>query len=108
VRNGKIEGHVKEYYENGSIKIEESYKNGKAEGIAKIYYENGKIKEEASFKNGKRYGLKFYFLNGAVIEVEYQNNSAASGVCISANGKRTPLTDSELIYLNKGEGVICQ
>ena len=53
-------GINKEYYENGIIKEEISYKDGKLNGVSKEYYENGFLKSESTFKDG--------VLNGIVIE----------------------------------------
>ena len=53
-------GINKEYYENGIIKEEISYKDGKLNGISKEYYENGSLKSESTFKDG--------VLDGKVIE----------------------------------------
>lgn len=53
-------GMNKEYYENGILKEEISYKDGKLDGIYKEYYENGSLKSQSTFKNG--------VLDGSVIE----------------------------------------
>ena len=53
-------GINKEYYENGNIKEEISYKNGKLNGVSKEYYENGSLKSESTFIDG--------VLNGKVKE----------------------------------------
>ena len=53
-------GINKEYYENGIIKEEISYKDGKLNGVSKEYYENGSLKSESTFKDG--------VLDGKVIE----------------------------------------
>ena len=45
-------GINKEYYENGNIKEEISYKNGKLNGVSMEYYENGSLKSESTFKDG--------------------------------------------------------
>ena len=56
----KGSGINKEYYENGIIKEEISYKDGKLNGVSKEYYENGSLKSESTFKDG--------VLDGKVIE----------------------------------------
>ena len=50
-------GINKEYYENGIIKEEISYKDGKLNGISKEYYENGSLKSESTFKDGVLHGI---------------------------------------------------
>ena len=44
------------YYENGNLKSEFSYKNDKLEGVGKRYSESGELISEANFKNGKKEG----------------------------------------------------
>ena len=47
-------GVQKDYYENGKLQGEATYKNGQLDGVAKLYDESGKLIEEATFKNGKQ------------------------------------------------------
>ena len=64
-KNGKLDGIVREYYENKKIKGELPCKNGKREGVAKIYYRNGKLKEETPYKKDKKEGMgRMYYENG--------------------------------------------
>ena len=45
-----------------------TFKNGKEDGPLKEYWENGQLRYEGTFKNGERYGLwKFYNSNGKII-----------------------------------------
>ena len=61
---------VREYYENGTVKVEWNYKNGRLEGVRKIYYRNGNPLAEGNYKDGKLEGTsKGYHENGA-LEVE--------------------------------------
>lgn len=41
--NKKINGIVKEYYEDGKLRYEFPYKDGKENGIKKWYYKSGKL-----------------------------------------------------------------
>lgn len=43
----------REYYKNGQVKSEWSYKKGVLDGPYKAYYESGRLKAETVFKNGK-------------------------------------------------------
>jgi hypothetical protein len=107
--NGNIDGIVKLYYENGKIKVEIPFKKSNLEGLAKLYDESGKLQSEMPYKDGKKEGLyKGYSENGAILEIQYKNNSAVSGVCISSTGKKTSLTNHEITYWNKGEKILCQ
>ncbi len=46
----------KEFYENGKLKIEATYKSGKKNGVEKGYHENGKLKYKAHWIDGKQDG----------------------------------------------------
>jgi len=47
---------VKQYYENGQLKSELTYKAGELEGPWKEYYESGKLKAEGLFEDGEPVG----------------------------------------------------
>jgi antitoxin component YwqK of YwqJK toxin-antitoxin module len=58
---------IKEYYPNGKLKIEKSYKKGKQDGVTKVYYENGKLGAERIFQNGKIKSIHTY-KDGRIID----------------------------------------
>ncbi|GAB1444762.1 MAG: toxin-antitoxin system YwqK family antitoxin [Cyclobacteriaceae bacterium] len=70
----QLHGIYKEY-KYTTLKEERNYQNGKLEGIVKVYYDNGKIMEEGAYQNGTRHGVsKWYDQDGNVtIEYEYDN-----------------------------------
>ncbi len=52
--NGKLEGKVVKYYDDGTtLKEESEYKNGVMHGNSKYFDEQGKVKLEYTYKNGK-------------------------------------------------------
>lgn len=65
----------KQFYPNGNIEVDQSFKNGKLSGIRKIYYPNGKIHIEEKFKDGNRIDFRnTYHLSGQLIEsVKYSH-----------------------------------
>jgi antitoxin component YwqK of YwqJK toxin-antitoxin module len=68
-------------------------KDGIANGLYKGYYESGKLKEKTYFKDGNVEWLgKIYLLNGAVVEAQYKNNIATSGVSVQTGGEPRLLT----------------
>ena len=69
--NGKWNGKVKEYYNNGKLKFEGEYLNGKG----KKYNKECKLIFEGEYVNGERNGkVKEYYNNGKLIfELEYLN-----------------------------------
>ena len=54
IKNGKVKGLYKEYYESGVAKEKGNLKNNKREGLWKYYDESGKLKEKVNYRNGER------------------------------------------------------
>ena len=54
--NGKQEGKVTWWYENGQKALEGNYKNGKLEGKQTYWYDNGQLWYEGNYINGKLEG----------------------------------------------------
>ena len=50
--NGKLEGTVKKYYDNGNIMEESLYKGGKLNGISKWYDQQGNVTLQYEYKDG--------------------------------------------------------
>jgi antitoxin component YwqK of YwqJK toxin-antitoxin module len=65
---------AKQYYENGQLEVERTYKNGKENGVAKRYHENGQLEAKGTYKNGKEDGVwNFYYENGQLrYEITYK------------------------------------
>ena len=62
----------KQCYPSGNLRMEKSYKNGKLDGIIKVYYENGELGAERIYKNGKLQSIHIY-KNGKIIEHKTYN-----------------------------------
>ena len=78
--NGQLDGIYREYYENGQLKLECTYKNGQLEGIAKEYYKNNQLSCEYNFRDGKLDGLcKEYYESGKIKEEYYCKNGEFEG-----------------------------
>ena len=73
--NGKRNGKVKEYNDNGNLRFEGEYLNGELVGKGKGYYNNGNLHYEGQYLNGKRNGKwKEYYDNGKLEFIgEYLN-----------------------------------
>lgn len=70
--NGKVEGNVEAFYDNGSILITKNYKNDLLEGNQTSYFPTGVKKMVYSFKNGMQVGKeKSYSPNG---KLKYEVN----------------------------------
>lgn len=67
-------GEYKEF-NYATVKEQRNYKNGKLEGLVKIFYDNGKLMEDGMYQNGLREGVsKWYDQEGNVtITYEYKN-----------------------------------
>lgn len=52
-KNGKLEGTVKKYYDDGSIMEESLYTSGKLNGVSKWYDQQGNVTLEYEYENGK-------------------------------------------------------
>ncbi len=64
-KDGKLDGVLKTWFENGQLSSEDLYKNGLANGVFKIWRENGQQLAETSWKKDKANGqVKFWYENG--------------------------------------------
>ena len=65
----------KEYWPNGKVKWERTYKDGKLDGVSTVYDEAGTLREEIPFKNGKKDGLyRSYYSDGKLrTEANYKD-----------------------------------
>lgn len=69
-------GTYREYYDNGTLRLEIQIKDGLPQGSYIVYFENRKPKEIRSYNNGKLHGLwRTYDISGQLLsEAEYQND----------------------------------
>ena len=69
-------GELKEFYDNGALKLEINIKEGKPQGAYIVYFSNGKPNEVRSYRNGIFHGIwRTYNEAGLLIaEAQYQNN----------------------------------
>ena len=51
----------KQYFLNGKIKLEGSYKEGKREGKQTYFFPNGEIYSSGAYKNDAKYGEWIYY-----------------------------------------------
>ena len=105
IKNGKMEGVVKEwnidgvlisdtkysgglkngiekqFYDNGKIKLEINNINGLAEGKCTEWHQNGKLKSEGNYKNGKEDGLHIWWFDNEKKDQQMTyNNGMLEGV----------------------------
>ena len=71
MKDGKLHGESKIFYENGKLKCVSNYKDGKQQGESKGFYENGKLQCVSNYKDGKLHGeRKEFYENGELDFVE--------------------------------------
>lgn len=71
--NDQLHGDYKEY-RYSTVKEERFYQQGKLEGTVKIYYDNGKIMEEGAYKKGTRDGISRWYDQDGNVTIEYEYN----------------------------------
>ena len=80
MKNGKLEGIRKMYFQNGKISVERNYTNSISDGLEKEYYEDGTLKQKGVFINGKEDGIwETYFPNGQVKQRTNLKNGIVDG-----------------------------
>lgn len=91
----KLNGNSISYFNDGKIMEKSYYKNGKCESQI-LYYKNGNIKSEKNFLNGKEHGhSKIYYETGNIeFEINFKNGQR--------NGRYTGFYDSGEVFY-KGE-----
>jgi hypothetical protein len=52
-------GRSVSYLENGQRIGEETYKDGKVDGSVRIYYENGELRSKVCYKNGEKTNMSY-------------------------------------------------
>ena len=57
-KDGKLDGLVVSWHENGQKHTEANYKDGKLDGLWVVWNENGQKAVEANYKDGKEEGLE--------------------------------------------------
>jgi len=86
-------GIYKDFYPNGYLDTEGNYVNGKVDGIVKMYYEEGfgkLLKRENEFKNGKKSGYeKIYYINQQLKKISFVVEGISNGPFLEyyADGK---------------------
>jgi antitoxin component YwqK of YwqJK toxin-antitoxin module len=102
--NGKRDGIVTKYYPNGNIQYVEQYKDGKICCQAKDYYESGKLKIITNYKNGKIDSTYTYFFENGNIKSKVNYNEGkrdGEAVLYYENGN---LKEKSLFINNKYVG----
>ena len=77
---GPAEETIKEYYEDGTLKMEISVKDGKKNGLARSFYPDGTVKTALNFSHNEIWGpVKKFYKNGSLHEESYFENGKRNG-----------------------------
>jgi len=63
-RDGKLNGKVTTWYENGQKRSEGEWRDGKERGKWTYWYENGQKERESEYRDGKEISEKRYYWDG--------------------------------------------
>jgi len=71
----------KEYYPNGKVQYERSFKNGKRHGLSKQFSEDGILMMDVVYVNGIKQGLwREYYSSGKLKETRIYENDSVNGI----------------------------
>jgi antitoxin component YwqK of YwqJK toxin-antitoxin module len=66
IKDEKLSGERKEYYENGKPETLATYRSGVKEGNFRRFYTNGHLRDSAEYKNGETFIYTNFFSDGEV------------------------------------------
>jgi antitoxin component YwqK of YwqJK toxin-antitoxin module len=70
-KNGKEEGPLISYWDNGQLHDKGEYKNGKKEGSWVSYWNNGQLWRKGAYKNGEKEGRWVHYDPNGNLTKEY-------------------------------------
>jgi hypothetical protein len=88
-----------EFYPNGQVQYERSYKNGKSHGLTKMFSQDGTLMQDVVYVNGRKEGLwREYYPSGALKETRIYKNDKVNGIAVRyfENGK----PEREMMWVN--------
>jgi len=84
IKDGKLNGVKKYFYDNGILKYDIEYSNGKRNGKFNLYTETGEIIKSENYRDGRKQGQylhrRFYANGNIQSEIKSSNNSFYSGI----------------------------
>ena len=79
--NGKRQGEMFKYFNDGTIKMEAHYVQNKLHGLKLNYFKNGNIYLESNYVNGKKHGIqKTWFINGQLAKQKNLTDGKENGL----------------------------
>ena len=103
-KDGKFDGPLTKWYENGQKQSIVTLKNRKMNGPVITWYENGQKFEEGTYRDNKLHGLQaLWYENGQKNkENTYKDGKLLSATIWKHNGEKCP--DTNLV---DGSGIVC-
>ena len=88
-KNGQLDGRCRIYYKNGNLKKQINYREGIIEGKAYEFYKNGQYKIQGNYKNGIIDAVNmFFYENGNLYSfMVYENGRLAKNIMLDRNGR---------------------
>ncbi len=84
--DGVRQGPTKTYYQSGTLQSQSNYVNNNLSGFNNSYYETGELKSVGKYENGNLDGeFKDYHLNGQVKRLAYYNAGVLNGTALIYN-----------------------
>lgn len=106
--DGKAQGPVTWFYEDGTMEAQSTFVNDKLEGLVSEYYKNGQIKTKTHYSNGKKNGTNSNFHeSGSQISEENWKNDLKDGAFIKYGTNGTKSIE-EFYVENKRHGELKQ
>jgi antitoxin component YwqK of YwqJK toxin-antitoxin module len=102
LKNGKRDGVCTQYFKDAiHIQFQDEYSNGKYNGFRKEFYDNGQIKVQSTWKNGIQEGKAYYYNNDGLLirELEIVNGDYYKD-CIEYN------KNGKIKFINNGNKFI--
>lgn len=95
--NGKYNGLVESFYENGNKQVECYVKDEVLNGTIISYYENGQVQESGEMQEGKKNGtFQFYYENGKQQAIINYLNDEIDGRYVTLSEAEKPIQDGEI------------
>ena len=91
--NGRYNGMVRYWFDNGNLMFKLNYKNGMFNGIQRYYFENKKMYQRRTYKNNKLHGhvFEYYYSGKLKRKLKYNNDEAINVIAYDEdNGKVIP------------------
>ena len=104
-KDGKPEGVLTAYYDNGKIETETSVNGGVWNGLRRSFYRDGTLRQEENYADGKRQGnAKRYYPDGSpASRVAYVQGVPVSGYCLTPQGQRIDFSADIAAFAETGK-----